>query len=234
MVYHFRRGTSGGHDGDAREGREGKLCGERSRGAGPMLTFATAVFLLIVTPGPGVLSTAGTGAAHGLRPGLAYVAGLFVGTNLVALAVITGVAAVVLGVPALRWGLAIASVCYLGWLAARIALAGARIAFARVVAPPRMRDGIALQLINPKAYAVNTVLFSGFPFYPSNLGIETALKLIIANLIWVPIHLGWLYAGIALHRLDLPPRRQRVVNMAMAAALMGVVVLALVGAGQAA
>ena len=30
-----------------------------------MLTFAITVFLLIVTPGPGVLSTAGFGAAYG-------------------------------------------------------------------------------------------------------------------------------------------------------------------------
>ncbi|MCH1465812.1 MAG: LysE family translocator, partial [Alphaproteobacteria bacterium] len=30
-----------------------------------MLTFALAVFLLIATPGPGVLSTAGVGSAFG-------------------------------------------------------------------------------------------------------------------------------------------------------------------------
>ena len=30
-----------------------------------MLTFALAVFLLIITPGPGVLSLAGVGAAYG-------------------------------------------------------------------------------------------------------------------------------------------------------------------------
>ena len=32
-----------------------------------MLTFAITVFLLIVTPGPGVLSTAGFGAAYGYK-----------------------------------------------------------------------------------------------------------------------------------------------------------------------
>ena len=55
-----------------------------------MLTFALAVFLLIITPGPGVLSTAGVGAAFGWRQGLYYVGGLCAGTNLVALAVIQG------------------------------------------------------------------------------------------------------------------------------------------------
>jgi hypothetical protein len=32
-----------------------------------------------------VLSTAGVGSAYGFRPGLGYVTGLFIGTNLVAL-----------------------------------------------------------------------------------------------------------------------------------------------------
>ncbi len=32
-----------------------------------MLIFAAAVFFLIITPGPGVLSTAGVGSAFGAR-----------------------------------------------------------------------------------------------------------------------------------------------------------------------
>jgi threonine/homoserine/homoserine lactone efflux protein len=46
-----------------------------------MLTFAITVFLLIVTPGPGVLSTAGFGAAYGYKKSLRYVFGLFLGTT---------------------------------------------------------------------------------------------------------------------------------------------------------
>jgi threonine/homoserine/homoserine lactone efflux protein len=128
-----------------------------------MLEFALAVFFLIVTPGPGVLSTAGVGAAYGVRPGLAYVAGLFLGTNLVALAVVSGLAAAALAVPWLRAVLLWGSAAYLLWLAARIALAGAKIAFIHPERPPGALAGVALQVINPKAYAVNTALFSGFP-----------------------------------------------------------------------
>ncbi|MEM8839697.1 MAG: LysE family translocator, partial [Pseudomonadota bacterium] len=40
-----------------------------------MLFFAAAVFGLIITPGPGVLSTAGVGSAYGFRPGARYIAG---------------------------------------------------------------------------------------------------------------------------------------------------------------
>jgi threonine/homoserine/homoserine lactone efflux protein len=191
-----------------------------------MLTFAAAVFLLIATPGPGVLSTAGVGAAYGFRFGLRYVTGLFVGTNLVAAAVISGLAAALLAVPAVRGVLFAASVGYLLYLAARIALAGSRVAFVAARGAPGIGAGIALQAINPKAYAVNTALFTGFAFAPGNLAAETAAKLAILNLIWVPIHLGWLQAGAALHRLNLGPRAQRRVNLAMAAAMLAVVALA--------
>ena len=61
-----------------------------------MIAFTLSVFLLLITPGPGVLSTAGVGAAFGFRAGLRYVAGLCLGTNLVALIVVSGLAAIVL------------------------------------------------------------------------------------------------------------------------------------------
>lgn len=191
-----------------------------------MLTFALAVFLLIATPGPGVLSTAGVGAAFGVRPGLRYLTGLFIGTNLVLAAVITGVAALVLGQPALRVVLMTASAAYLLYLASRIALAGARVAFIDAAAPPGIAAGIVLQLINPKAYAVNSALISGFAFWPQSLAVETLLKLVIMNAIWLPLHLVWLWAGVTLKRLDLAPHVQRRINHAMAAALVLVVALA--------
>ena len=196
-----------------------------------MLTFAFAVFFLIITPGPGVLSTAGVGAAYGVRPGLAYVSGLFIGTNFVALAVISGLAAIVLSVPVVRTVLMVASIGYLVYLAMRIAFAGSRIAFIEAKTPPAVLSGILLQAINPKAYAVNTTLFAGFPFAPENLTFETTAKLVIVNAIWIPIHLGWLYAGAALHRLNLPETAHRRINFAMAASMLAVVALALFAAG---
>jgi threonine/homoserine/homoserine lactone efflux protein len=191
-----------------------------------MLEFAAAVFFLIITPGPGVLSTAGVGAAYGYRPGIAYVAGLCVGTNLVALLVVSGLAAAALAVPGLRAVLLWGSAAYLLYLAARIALAGASIAFIHPERPPGVGAGIALQVINPKAYAVNTALFSGFAFLPDALPVETFLKFAILNVIWVPIHLAWLAAGVGLRRLELSPGVQRAINVAMAASMLIVVALA--------
>ena len=189
-----------------------------------MLTFAAAVFLLIITPGPGVLSTAGVGAAYGWRQGLFYVAGLCAGTNLVSFAVISGLAAIILAEPLVRTILMFASAGYLGYLALRIALAGAKIAFIQTNAPGFLA-GLTLQFINPKAYAVNTTLFSGFAFYPDSFAVETGLKLVIVNAIWIPLHLLWLHAGVRLNSLSLTPRTQRLINLVMALCLLGVVIL---------
>jgi len=191
-----------------------------------MLTFAAAVMLLIITPGPGVMTTAGVGAAYGFRAGLRYVLGLFIGTNLVALAVVSGLAALILANPLIRTMLFAASTAYLFYLAARIAFAGARVAFIQARRHPGVVAGILLQAINPKAYAVNTTLFSGFAFFRDALTTEVIVKFLILNAIWIPIHLLWLYAGSILERLDLPERTHRAINIAMAAAMLGVVALA--------
>ena len=191
-----------------------------------MLTFAAAVFFLIITPGPGVLSAAGVGSGFGYRPGTRYVGGLFIGNNLVALAVVSGIAAIVLSVPGMRAILLYASAAYLFYLALKIAFSGSRIAFIHAERAPGFFNGIALQAINPKAYAVNTAFFSGFAFWPSSLMTETIIKFAILNAIWIPIHFLWLAAGVTVHRLDLGQRTQFAINVVMALSMLAVVALA--------
>ncbi|MBX2838116.1 MAG: LysE family translocator [Gammaproteobacteria bacterium] len=191
-----------------------------------MLTFVSAVFLLLITPGPGVLSTAGVGSSFGKTAGLRYLIGLFIGTNLVALAVITGVAGLLLAHEGARTVLLIASTLYLVYLALRIATAGSSIAFITREKPPSIFDGITLQIINPKAYVVNTAVFTGFPLAGFSFGTEMLTKCVLLNAIWIPIHLLWLSLGIGIDKLDLDRRWQRLINIAMAIALLGVVGLA--------
>ena len=187
-----------------------------------MIAFALAVFLLLVTPGPGVLSLAGVGAAFGWRQGISYLSGLFIGNNLVCIAVISGLATVLLANPSIRITLLIISAAYLGYLAFRIAFSGAKIAF--IQSPkPGLGAGTTIQLINPKAYAVHITLFSGFAFYPNDFFIETAVKLLIANVIWILIHFFWLYLGVKINQLELPEKVQRNINVFMAICLLAVV-----------
>lgn len=191
-----------------------------------MLDFALAVFLLIATPGPGVMGAAGMGAAYGFRPGFAFIVGLALGQLVVIALVVTGIAAAVIAVPAIRTVLLIASTLYLLYLAAKIAFAGTTIQFIQTGRAPGVMSGFLLQPINPKAYVVNTTLFSGFTILPDAYWTEVGLKLVVLNLIWFPIHLAWLYAGVSLERLNLAPRTQRIINAGMALAMLAVVGLA--------
>ena len=192
-----------------------------------MLTFAFSVFLLIVTPGPGVLSTAGFGAAYGFNKSLRYVFGLFLGTNLVFFAVATGLIAILLSIPSLRIFLLILSTCYLFYLASKIALAGSKISFIKAKSPPGIISGILLQAINPKAYVVNTTFVSGFAFYQSSFAVELIIKFFIMNSIWIPLHLLWLYVGTVLYELNLSNRNQRIINLMMSISMVIVVVISI-------
>ena len=191
-----------------------------------MGAFAAAVFFLIITPGPGVLSAAGVGAGHGFHAGSRYIAGLWLGNLSVSLIVISGLWAFLATIPGLRLTLALLSLGYLFYLAARIALANTEIRFGRIAEAPGIVAGLLLQFINPKAYAVNTFLFTNFPFAPANYGFEVSVKLLIFNLIWIPIHFAWLQAGVTLQRLDLAPAAHRAINVAMAVSLALVVSIA--------
>lgn len=192
-----------------------------------MSAFFIAVFLLLITPGPGVLSTAGVGSAFGYTAGLRYLIGLFIGTNLVAIAVVTGLAGIMLSTPWLRQLLLVASALYLGYMAFRIATAGSKIAFIESSSAPGWITGIGMQIINPKAYAVNTTLFTGFAFGHADLLSETLLKLLIINAIWIPIHLLWLAAGVNLKKLAIKDSTQQAINIGMAVSMLLVVALAL-------
>ena len=192
-----------------------------------MINFAAAVFFLIITPGPGVLSVAGVGAAFGYKTGIRYIFGLCLGTNMVAIAVVTGLATIVLSNYPLRLIFMLCSSSYLLFLAHKIAWSGANISFSKSERKPGILAGVFLQLVNPKAYAVNTAMYTGFLIFPESLFFEIAIKFLIMNLIWFPIHLFWLFLGVYLKSLNLSSQVQFRINFLMAVALVIVVILTL-------
>ena len=192
-----------------------------------MIEFVIAVFFLLITPGPGVLTTAGIGAAFGYRAGFKFLVGLCLGGFINMMIVISGLAAIVLAVPSLRIVLLLGSVGYLVYLAWRIASAGSKIGFGPATKPLGFRNGLTLQFINPKAYVVGTTLFSGFAFMPQTPVWEVVIKILLFNAVWAPVHLIWLGAGARLGIMNLNQRTQRIINIGMAASLLVVVFIAL-------
>ena len=192
-----------------------------------MIEFALACFFLLITPGPGVLSVAGVGSGFGFKAGFSYLWGLCAGSFAVGMAVATGLAAILFSIPYLRSILLFASVAYLTYLAAKIAFSGSKVALIAPQNAPKFWNGFALQFINPKAYAVNTALFTGFAFLPSSYLLEVGLKVAILNAFWIPIHFLWLGVGVYLKRLNLPEKVQRLINITMAVTMLAVVGIAL-------
>ena len=181
-----------------------------------MLTFAIAVFVLAATPGPALLAILGTGAAFGFRVGLKYVTGALVGANVVILLVISGLANFLEGIPQIRVVLIFISLCYLSYIAFQIATSNSNSGLERTTNLVGFKDGVIIQLINPKAYAVALALFSGFPFSKQTLFVEIYLKLLITNVIFMPAYLAWLLAGVKLNSLNLSHKKVRKVKITLA------------------
>jgi len=191
-----------------------------------LLTFITAVFFLIITPGPGVLTVAGNAAAYGFRAGVPYLVGVVLGSLVVMGLVASGFAALALSTPYVREVLLAASLGYLLYLAWRIASSGSGIAIIETDKPMGFANGFILSLINPKAYAVFTTIVGGFNFYPASTGIEIALKFAIFSAMSFPIHFLWNFIGASIKRLPFGARGHRIINIAMAVSMLAVVGLA--------
>ncbi len=191
-----------------------------------MLTFTIAIFLMIITPGPGVLSLAATGSGFGWKAGVLYLAGLFIGTNTVLVFVVTGFKGFLFEIPWVEPVFLIISLSYLTWIAWRIASAGNEIKFKKSKNEPTFFEAIFLQIINPKAYLVNGILFAGFPLKNFSLQQEVLIKALIINLVWIPVHFFWLWLGIKLRQWGLNKGKQAIVNKVMAFCLLVVIGLA--------
>lgn len=122
---------------------------------------------MVVTPGPANLFAVAVGARLGRRAVLAAVVGMNLGTVVWLAAAGLGLAAVALATPGLFRGLALAGGAYLAWIGARTLLAARRGEAraphaARAVGRRAFRDGMMVQLSNPKALLHTTVILPPF------------------------------------------------------------------------
>jgi|TARA_A100001015_G_scaffold20354_1_gene23352 threonine/homoserine/homoserine lactone efflux protein len=190
-----------------------------------MVTYVIISFLMMVTPGPGVLSLAGVGAGFGWRVGIMYLIGLFLGTNGVALLVVLGFKQFLFEIDGVELTFLFLSLSYLSFLSWRIATSDNKTGFKQSFKSPKLYEGVFLQFVNPKAYVVQGHLFIvlSLGILPYNLEIIT--KFIIVNSIWIPIHFLWLWLGISLKKWSLASNKQIWVNRSMGLALFAVVIL---------
>ena len=193
-----------------------------------MIAYIIISFLMMVTPGPGVLSLAGVGAGFGWKVGMMYLIGLFFGTNGVALLVVLGFKQFLFEIEGVELTFLFLSLSYLSFLSWRIATSENKTGFKQSLKAPKLYEGIFLQFVNPKAYVVQGHLFVVLSLGMASYNVEILTKFIIVNSIWIPIHLFWLWLGLSLKRWSLASNKQLWVNRGMGLSLFAVVILSAV------
>lgn len=124
-----------------------------------LLAFCTAMSF---SPGPNTTLSTALAANGGLARALRFCIAVPVGWTVLMVGSGLGLGALVLGVPALRWGVKLAGVAYMVWLAARLARAGQL----AQVDPRRLQvtfwQGVGLQFLNIKAWMLALTLTAGW------------------------------------------------------------------------
>jgi threonine/homoserine/homoserine lactone efflux protein len=192
------------------------------RDVGPLVLTSLAI---MGSPGPATISLTAAGSAHGVRRSAGYLAGIIVGTVVVLAAVATGVTAVLLAVPGLRPALLALSAAYIVWLAYHIATAPP-LSAQTASAAPSLPGGIALGVANPKAWVAIAAVFAS-AHLADRAAVDASLKAAVLTAMIVLINTAWLLAGASFAPLLRDPRRSRIANVTLAAALVAATAAAL-------
>jgi threonine/homoserine/homoserine lactone efflux protein len=188
-------------------------------------TLVLTSLVIMGSPGPATISLTAAGSAFGVRRSLGYLVGVIGGTTIVLIAVATGITATLLAVPALRSVLIIVSAAYILWLAYHVATAPPLEAATASSEAPSLAGGALLGVANPKAWVAIAAVFAGTRLAASS-AVDATAKVAVLSVMIVAICTTWLIAGASLAPLFRDARHARILNIALAAALVGATALA--------
>ena len=195
----------------------------------PLIALILAAVVVMGSPGPSTISATAMGAAFGFRRSLKYVCGLIAGTTAVLLAVSVGVVALLFSIPEGARALNAVSAAYILFLAYKIATAPPLESRGGEGRAPAFLGGLLLAIANPKAYLAIAAVFAGATLFADDRGRDAIVKTAVLAAMIVIIHIVWLLAGASLSRVLRDPVRSRLVNVALAAALVATTLVALIG-----
>jgi threonine/homoserine/homoserine lactone efflux protein len=181
----------------------------------PMMMYC---FVMSITPGPNNLMLTASGANFGYRLTLPQVLGCVAGNVALTLMACNGLGQLFLAWPAAQPALRAAAAAYLVWLAWR--LARSRMGDAQALRPLTFVEGVMFQAFNPKSWIRAVTLATVFmPAGADPLLAGLAISLVGA-VIGFPCISAWALFGVAMRDVLADPRKQRLFNLAMAAALV--------------
>ncbi|HSR24113.1 MAG TPA: LysE family transporter [Candidatus Eisenbacteria bacterium] len=180
---------------------------------------------LMGSPGPVTVSLVAAGSTGGIGRSLLYLLGTVAGSEVVLVAVATGVTAALLAVPALGAVLVWASVAYILWLAYHIATAPPLSAAGPAATAFSFAGGAVLGVANPKAWVAMAAVFASSRLADAAAA-DAAAKVVVLTGMSVAILTTWLLVGTSMAPLLRDPRRARVVNAVLAVTVVAATALA--------
>jgi threonine/homoserine/homoserine lactone efflux protein len=191
-----------------------------------IILLLLAAFPLMGSPGPATLSLAATASVFGIGRSLWYLTGIILGTSAVLLMIATGITGILFAVPGVLPVLSVAALCYILYLAYRIATAPILTQDAAAETAPSAIGGLLLAIANPKAFAAIGAVYASVVIVPGQPGLDASLKVAALFGVIVIVNSSWLALGAVLARLLRHPRSGRAINIFFAALLVLSVVMA--------
>lgn len=185
--------------------------------------------LLLGSPGPAPIALAATSATFGLRSSLPFYAGIMTGLATVALASAAGLGALFSKFPDVRRIFETLAALYIVYLAYRIATASPPADPSNIGDAPRFRDGLLLNVINPKSYAAFLAIFS-----QSMLPIDSppwahGFTAVTCLAVAASTNICWMTGGQLLTSWLRRPRAARLIRGVLAIAMVAAVLWAMFG-----
>lgn len=185
-----------------------------------LVLLLLAAFPLMGSPGPATLSLAATASVFGVLRSLWYLAGIIFGTSAVLLMIATGITGILFAVPGVLPALTAAALCYILYLAYKIATAPILSQDAKNETAPSMIGGLLLAIANPKAFAAIGAVYASVVIVPEQPTLDASAKLASLFGVIVIVNTSWLLLGAFLANALRHPRTGRAINLLFAMLLV--------------
>ena len=194
-----------------------------------LIAYVAAAIGLLGSPGPAIAALLAVGKVHGLGPGLRFYGGLQVGLASAAAISAAGLVSLITAAPGLQFAMVLVAVAYLIYLAWKIATApvGKTGAASTPVTGGLVLAGAVLGLTNPKAYVAFAALMAPVTLVADSTVLDATVKWALVVAVMAVVDMLWLLGGVWLGKASLPPRIERLLNIILAAMVLGAAVLAM-------
>ena len=187
-----------------------------------IIELVIGTVLLLGSPGPVPIALAAVSATYGIRRGLPFYFGNLSGLVVAIIAAGMGLAVLFSTFPGLKLAFQIAGGLFIVYVAWKLSSAPASSNNSREAAEhaPSFLNGLALSVLNPKAYVAFMAIFSQFMLPLSSASVSLALTGVVCLLLVVVIDFIWLSCGTIIAPLLQKPGYGRLIRILFSVAMV--------------